>query len=236
MGAIIQIGADIGQRVDPTAIVVSEVLKEEDGTHYEVRHIERLMLDTPYPQVVARLVEIHDHLKTGDYARWQERMLARYGAISSRAKYHYTPPQLNIDATGVGQPVVDLLKEAGLRPIPVYLTGGQKELHIDGEIHLAKALLVSNLQVLLQTHRVHLPDTAEARALTEELLNYEIKITEALNLQMGVFTTGAHDDLATALGLACRPQEDRRIRWMPQPYVLTTDYYRKRHTGALDND
>ena len=62
---------------------------------------------------------------------------------------------------------------------------------------------MSRLQVLLQSERVHLPATAEAGILAQELLNYEIRVNENAAAQFGAFKVGSHDDLATALGLAC---------------------------------
>ena len=44
-----------------------------------------------------------------------------------------------------------------------------------------KAWLVSRLQVLLQTGCILLPRTSEADALTRELLDYEIKVSEDAN-------------------------------------------------------
>jgi hypothetical protein len=35
------------------------------------------------------------------------------------------------------------------------------------------------------------------------LLNYEIRVNENASAQFGAFKVGSHDDLATALGLAC---------------------------------
>lgn len=48
--------------------------------------------------------------------------------------------------------------------------------------------------------RIHLPRTQEAEAMQEELLNYEIKISDAGHDTYGAFKTGKHDDLVTALG------------------------------------
>jgi hypothetical protein len=222
----IQIGIDIGQRVDPSAIVVAEA-QQRDYTleapelpppaigaqrifdqrrsytlavepiptggeqHYVIRHIERLPLGTPYPKVAERLAEIYGKLIASGHA-----------------------PQCFADATGVGLPVVDLLTAAGVPVIPVFLTGGERETFDGREIHLAKTRLVSRLQVLLQTRRVHLPDTDDARALQQELLDFEIKVTEAANLQFGAFKIGSHDDLAVALGLATRDS----YRYRPQTW------------------
>jgi hypothetical protein len=108
-----------------------------------------------------------------------------------------------VDATGVGQPVVDLLRGRKLDVKAVYLTGGDRLRGDTNDLHLPKALLVSRLQVLLQSERVHLPKTAEAEALAKELLNYEIRVSEDGADTYGAFKTGTHDDLVTALGLAC---------------------------------
>ena len=224
----IQIGADIGQRVDNTAIVVAErQLRDYQGwsaeerpvggdIHYTIRFVERLPLGTPYPAVADRLASIYNQLEPMRNAvpTVEDRILASHGKVRQRS---YTPRvrAVLVDATGVGQPIVDLIRAAGVRCTPVYLTSGAKATAERGELHLAKGLMVSRLQVLLQQHCIHLPQTEEAEALTQELLNYEIKVTDAQNLQMGVFKTGKHDDLATALGLAC---------WEAQGGTITHGY------------
>jgi hypothetical protein len=50
-------------------------------------------------------------------------------------------------------------------------------------------------------------------AMKDELLDYEIRISEDANERYGAFKVGAHDDLVTALGLAV---QDRR----PEPLRL----------------
>jgi len=58
------------------------------------------------------------------------------------------------------------------------------------------------LILLLQTGRIHLPKTADSKALEQELLNYELKMKTAGGTpEMGALRTGLHDDLVTALGL-----------------------------------
>lgn len=219
----VNVGADIGQRVDPTAIVVAErqlrgyqesryteselrqLGRGGDGItggtiHYAIRFIERLPLGTSYPKAADRIAEVVRNLSSAAIRNIEPRLQQAYGSTIPGKSVH----QVLIDATGVGTPVVDLLEERRVEPLTaVYLTGGEKATREHGELRLAKSLLVSRLQVLLQERRIHLPNTQQARDLTEELLNYDIRITETANLQMGVFKTGKHDDLATALGLAC---------------------------------
>jgi len=184
MGSV-NIGIDIGQKHDPTAIAVMEMeWRTVDGTredHWIERHIERLPLGTSYPAIAIRLKEIVGNV--------------RGRAVEVGATY--------VDATGVGQPVVDVLKAAGVRVTPVYFTyGDRRKENEDRSITLGKAWLVSRLKALMQTGRVHLAHSAEMDAMQRELLDYEIRVDEQANDRYGAFRVGSHDDLVTALGLA----------------------------------
>lgn len=192
------VGADIGQKVDPTAIAVCEVLRRprangEAEFFFETRHLERLPLGTAYPQVAERIAGVVDRIQ----------LLPRDPSLQTPRVY------LVVDATGVGQPVVDILRAAVIQPrvsvTAATFTHGDR---VDGTlgahtIRVGKAHLVSRLQALMQTNRVRIPAThPEAEALRRELLDYEIRITEDANDRYGAFRTGTHDDIVTALGLA----------------------------------
>jgi hypothetical protein len=69
---------------------------------------------------------------------------------------------------------------------------------------------VTRLQTLLQAHRIHLPETEEARILVEELLEYEVKVAEDAIDRYGALRVGSQDDLVTALGLALQDDGPRR--------------------------
>ena len=120
-------------------------------------------------------------------------------------------PTLYVDATGVGSPIVDILRAAGVgdlaRVVAVFFNHGDRRKVERGEVKLGKAWLVSRMQALLQSGLLHLPRNAEAETLAKELLDYEIRVTEDANDRYGAFRVGAHDDLVTAVGLAT--QEDR---------------------------
>lgn len=185
-------GLDIGQKRDPTALCIAEATLRYDAgrpaTYHLVRYLRRLPLGTPYPQIA---LEVARTLR------------------SAEARSGYAIP-LYADATGVGQPVIDILLDAGLATIiPVYFTYGDKRTeHEDGSLTLGKAWMVSRLQALLQTTRLRIPRIPEASALVKELLAYEIRISQDANAQYGAFTTGAHDDLVTAMGLAVQLDTD----------------------------
>ncbi|HTG34964.1 MAG TPA: hypothetical protein VLB76_18765 [Thermoanaerobaculia bacterium] len=185
------IGLDIGQRRDPTAICVAETERRPAGTrqvyHFLVRHLERLALGTSYPAITQRLVQIE-------------------GQILQRTAQ---PPTLYVDATGVGQPVVDLLQDdlSRSRVIAVYFTYGDRRTEEENHsVTLGKAYLVSRLQTLLQTGRLHLPRTPESEILAQELLDYQIRVDEKANERYGDFKVGSHDDLVTAMGLAVQTE------------------------------
>src|ERR1700734_707888 len=96
------VGLDLGQRQDHSALAVVErdevVLDEMDFARYEqrrarrfrMRFLERLRLGTPYPDVVERVREV-----------------AQRRALAGRCT-------VVMDATGVGAPVLDLLRRANL--------------------------------------------------------------------------------------------------------------------------
>src|SRR5215212_3026749 len=188
MGAV-TVGVDIGQRRDPTAIAVVEQEHRGSETHHIARHLERLPLGSPYPTVA-------------------ERVAAVVGGVHAATSGE--TPTLYLDATGVGTPIVDVLRAASVGDIAqlvaVYFTHGDRRKVERGEVKLGKAWLVSRMQALLQSGLLHLPRTAEAEVLSQELLDYEIRVTEDANDRYGAFSVGAHDDLVTALGLAT--QED----------------------------
>lgn len=202
------VGADIGQKIDPTAIVVAEASKVETKPRvlwgFTARHLERLPLGTDYPTVAERIAGIVE------------------GIDRRPLPANLSPPRifLVVDATGVGAPVVDILRRrlhdsraatgARVRLTAATFTHGDR---LSGglgwaEMQVGKAYLVSRLQALFQTERVRLPaHHPEAAAMTRELMDYEIRVDENANDRYGAFRVGSHDDLVTALGLAvlCDP-------------------------------
>jgi hypothetical protein len=183
------IGVDIGQKRDPTAIAVAELeYRKREGRredHWLVRHLERMPLGTPYPRVADRLARVAEGVK------------ARSGAT----------PKVYLDATGVGQPIADEMGRRGLGVFACYFTHGDRRTEEGyATVKIGKGWLVSRMQALLQGERLHLPDTPEARALAEELLDYEIRVDHDANERYGAFRVGTHDDLVTALGLAVQTE------------------------------
>lgn len=161
--------------------------------HYAARHLERLATGTPYPAQVKRVRELYD------------RLTAQEGK----------PPLMVVDWTGVGRPVVDMLREAEMYPAAVFITGGDA-VHQDGkEYRVPKRDLVGSVQVLLQTERLKIASSLkEAATLTAELLAFKVNINakghDCYGNDVGDWRENPHDDLVLAVALACWLGENQR--------------------------
>jgi phage terminase large subunit-like protein len=155
------------------------------GTEYHIRHLQRFRLGTSYPDVVA---------ETG------KMMATLQDAV------------LVVDNTGVGRPVVDLFRQAQLRPVAITITGGDTAVFEGGAWRVPKRDLVGALAVAFQSGTLKIaPDLPEAKTLIEELLNFKVKINlKTAHDSYEAWREGVHDDLvlsvAMALYYAARPR------------------------------
>jgi hypothetical protein len=187
------VGLDLGQSRDHTAIAVLE--RAELGGDWDpvmfahlkvvelrLRYLERVALGTPYPEVVARV-----------------RQVTRSEKLAGRCR-------LIADATGVGRPVIDLLRIAdlGCSLWPATITSGEMETQQDGNYRVPKRDLIVGLQVLFQQEALQIAGGLEyGPALMAEMAAMQVKITPAGNEQYGAWREGDHDDLVLAVALAC---------------------------------
>lgn len=197
------LGLDLGQAADYTALAVLEKTPGEAGSaaRYDCRHLERLKLGTPYPAVA-------EHV---------EAMLA-----TPELRGHTA---LVVDATGVGRPVVDMLKRLNLRPVPITITGGDKATRDEGGWRVPKRDLVSVVQVLLQTERLRFAAALPAvPTLVQELLAFRVKISaDTAHDTYGAWREGAHDDLVLAVAVAAWYGE-HEPRLIPTPPTRIDTY------------
>ncbi len=195
------IGLDLGQANDYTGLVIVERLRdwmegmisadrdpivishwtttrEVEDPVYHVRHIERMRLGTPYPEVVEHVQELIATQQIG----------GKSGLI--------------IDYTGVGRPVFDMVTKAGLEAVGVTITGGDAVKYGRHQVRVAKRILVSTVIAVMQTGRLKFAEGMRgADALQSELLNFRVKITDSAN-DIYSAREGTHDDLVIALALA----------------------------------
>ena len=109
---------------------------------------------------------------------------------------------LIVDATGVGRPVIDQMRETGLEPIPVTITAG-RDMTFDGEMwRVPKKALLRPLVAASEAGRLKVAKGLRgAEALQRELQAFQRRITERGNAAFG--GVGEHDDLVIAVALAC---------------------------------
>src|SRR5215204_3069985 len=118
-GMSFYVGLDLGQSNDYTALAVVEKTKAGEtgdasfATDLHLRHLERYLLRTPYPEMVARVA-----------ALVEDPQLRSTHLDSFLGRRILEEPELLVDATGVGRPVMDLFIERGLRYKAITITGG----------------------------------------------------------------------------------------------------------------
>lgn len=215
------LGVDVGKIRDSSAICAvsyeDHLLAPGDPlcneppvfeTHYRVLGAERIPLGTSYPAVANRVSLLAKRLYDRD----------------SKGAYHVL-----CDATGVGGPVIDMIRGSIIpqcHVTAVTLTGGSRgddSILWRSESSIGKAWLVSRLQAILQSSRLHAPRSealADLEAMIAELKTFEIRIKpDTGHEQTGAFTTGTHDDLAVALALACAG-EHQMVTYGPHTSML----------------
>lgn len=170
------VGVDFGQSLDYTALSVVE--QTGSPSRYDVRHLERFPLGTPYPAVIGRLC-----------------------GLMGSTLLHGSP--LICDRTGVGAPLVDELIQAGLDPVAVTIVAGEEATRAENGWHVPKKDLVATVAMLLQTKRLRisqgLPDAA---TLVNEMVGFQVKITRAANAVYGAWREGSHDDVLLCVALS----------------------------------
>jgi hypothetical protein len=110
-----------------------------------------------------------------------------------------------IDYTGIGRPAFDMFVTAGMNPIGITITSGDRATdHPDGSgFRVAKILLVSRLQAMLHAGELRIAKRlAEADALAMELANFRASISDSGYVSFGA-RVGKHDDLVLALAIGC---------------------------------
>jgi len=173
------IGLDLGQASDYTALLIMEEVPDPGGNIYHVRRLERIRGE-PYPNVAEKVKAI----------------------MASPVLAYKT--DLVVDQTGVGRPVVDLLRQAGLDPVAVSIHGGATVSREGHDLKVPKRDLVGVLQVLLQSGRFKVSNKLKlGPVLQAEMLNFKVKIDPiTAHDSYSAWRDNEHDDLVLSAALA----------------------------------
>lgn len=154
----------------------------------------------------------------GGLDRWRKPYPATVEFVAGLAgRYAFRRATLVCDQTGVGRPVVDMIRAAlpGRRVIGVTITAGSgwsRGEHRD-DLRVSKKLLCSTLQVLLSERRLSFAgESPLAPVLESELANFRVKVTPNANETFEAWRERDHDDLVLSLALAAFVAEN-----MPKP-------------------
>jgi hypothetical protein len=203
------LGLELGRPQDFTTLAIAEretkiyptrpessILDEEHS--YQLRHLERFQVGTPYPEVAARLADL----------------------LQSPALVEDS--NILIDATGVALPVSKMLQaileraRVKARVCHALITTGDSVVK-DYPVHrIPRRDLASTLQVLLQSGRLKVaPALPYAGALKAEMSNFQVKVTAPGDSDYLTWREGEQDDLVLAVALACWAGEHlfRVLRW-----------------------
>lgn len=205
------LSADLGQSVDPTAIAILEAFSRQEiarvtsdvtklppdwenkkagpGDNWlkdpntlarvDIRHLERLPLGTKYTTVLEIIAG-----------------MLRRPPLSAKTDFL-------LDATGVGKPVVDMFRRAGLKPKGVTITAGDSEsAQGSDDYRVSKLILVSRLQALLHAGELKIASKMkEAKTLVGELQDFRATYSETTGYARFGAREGKHDDLVLAVAI-----------------------------------
>jgi hypothetical protein len=242
--AAVHVGVDVGQQSDYSAWCAALVYERDTGrrrpvppgerapigppevlweTVYHVMALDRVPLGTKYPAVAEllqqKILALHDRLVEELSPGW----------IHGFAPSEMPPRRLWIDSTGVGRGLVDEIdrvfptdpRSSSVLPIhPITFTSSDTYDRSSGR--MGKRYMVRRLMGLSQRRPtgIDLPKGPPmADAMWEELREYDLKVDLDGHDTYGAMRIGAHDDLATALGLAVlEDPRDGGVEVVPWPF------------------
>jgi hypothetical protein len=192
------VGVDLGKSVDSTVIAIveyqclgtgdwiekrgrSNVLVEKYKESFDLRELERVPLNTPYPEIVV----------------YVESLMNREPLRSNGT--------LILDDTGGGIPIGDMFEQqTSLRPIRITTTAGEFANYVGrNRWHVPKSILVATVDGLLSSGELRVAKSLPtAEVLRQELKNFRRSLSAAGRATFSA-AAGKHDDTISALSLAC---------------------------------
>lgn len=195
-------GLDLAQRSDYTCLAIAERVGEARPFAYEVVYVRRWR-GTSYVDLVGQIGAI---LRQGPF----------YGEV-----------RLRVDATGVGQPVLDIINQAralGEFQVaeldPIIFSAGQEANRKTNTV--PKKDLVGALEIALTQGRLKFAsDLPLARTIKQELKNFTASISSAGRARFEASGSG-HDDIVVGLAL-CVYEEAAVLTMAAGDYMGTGD-------------
>ncbi len=196
------VGVDLGKSQDYTAISVieeqsppSEYEADKKQKKYQIRYLDRPPLGTSYIEVGNIIARLMNRPPLSDN----------------------TP--LIVDATGIGSPVVDMLRELELTPIAITITGGNEVSRGGRAYSVPKIHLITNLQILFESDgRLKIASKLPLSSVfLNELSNYRFKITPQAHLTFDPRADSSHDDLILSVALPLWYAQHGLLSWRPIP-------------------
>lgn len=188
------VGLDLGQRHDHSAVVVVEKQARHRLStmpqNLVVRMAQRIPLGMAYPEIV-------------EVVRYVTTLANAAGRGPGEG-----PCRLVVDATGLGRPVVELLRRGRLdcQLMAVTITSGDRQHSRRGEgeaMNVPKQDLIAGVQMALERRELRIAaKMREAGTLKRELLDVRMSRRESGYMRFGADGHGQHDDLVIALALA----------------------------------
>ena len=180
------LGLDLGEIKDFSALSI--IKRTPDNDRLQLISLKRFALGTSYP-VIAQQIK----------------------SIMYRPALRKGNSLLIADATGVGLPVIEMIRQKGLRCLGVWITGGEKAIRkrdsrgkLADDYRIPKLSLISNLLVKMQDSKLEISGRLRlGPTLIEELQNFEKKISLTSGHEsFGAWREGTYDDLTLATSLS----------------------------------
>lgn len=167
-----------------------------------------------------------DRIRGVDYPQITELILATIGRLEKEPGMD-DGPHLALDASGLGAPIRDYLKQnpkfrtqSSKTIFPVCFTGGESARRdpATGNYNISKSLIIGNFLSLMQHHRFdYAPDLQALPLLEQEIASFKRHTTQSGKTGFDA-ESGAHDDLICSICI---------------PLIIGELQYRKAPTGPL---
>jgi hypothetical protein len=190
---------DLGRLVDYHATILTETIFKQ---HVHINNRRRIYrpgdVDILYPEIHLRGIE-RSQLSYDKLADWTKMRLDDHRIANNC--WHV------IDATGVGQAVLNLMQDKKMSPIGVYMTSGDVSSKKSYGYTVPKSELIAVFQIVINRGLLKIPanmDPELRKQLDHEVANYIEKISKRTgNTSYEAAKEVDHDDLITSLMINC---------------------------------